>query len=149
MENRERKYSRQRDAILEVIRSTASHPGALWVYERLKPRLPGLSLGTVYRNITFFRKEGLVVSLGVVNGEERFDGDAAPHPHVVCRCCGRVADLPCAEASGIPEVKTEGNPGFIIDYRRTVYYGLCSRCAGEGAVVPPVPDVTENCGLCR
>ena len=64
----ERKYSRKREAILETIRSTKCHPTAQWVYEQLKPRIPDLSLGTVYRNISLFRQEGKLVSVGVVNG---------------------------------------------------------------------------------
>jgi Fur family peroxide stress response transcriptional regulator len=131
-----RKHSKKRDAILEVIRSTVSHPGARWVYDRLKPAIPDLSLGTVYRNLTFFRQEGLVLSLGVVNGEERFDGNVAPHPHLVCRRCGRVADLPCPENETFTGLLAPGNmfPGggsgrFRVDFRRTVFYGLCGDCA--------------------
>jgi Fur family peroxide stress response transcriptional regulator len=124
----ERKHSKKRDAILELIRSTRSHPGAQWVYDRLKPRIPGLSLGTVYRNINVFREEGTVVSLGVVNGEERFDGTTAPHPHFVCEDCGRVVDLPGevqAELAGALSLEISG---FTIDKRKTVFYGLCNEC---------------------
>jgi Fur family peroxide stress response transcriptional regulator len=42
-----RKHSKKRDAILELLRSVNTHPTAQWVYEKLKPRIPGLSLGTV------------------------------------------------------------------------------------------------------
>jgi Fur family peroxide stress response transcriptional regulator len=101
----------------------------------LKPSIPDLSLGTVYRNINLFREEGAVVSVGVVEGEERFDGRVSPHPHVVCCRCGRVADLPCPggeEGQGGPaEDSREEAGGFVIDYRKTVYYGLCPDCAGE------------------
>ncbi|MDR1933010.1 MAG: transcriptional repressor, partial [Spirochaetales bacterium] len=84
------KHSKKRDAILEVIMASRSHPGAQWIYNQLKPRIPGLSLGTVYRNISLFMSEGSVVSVGVVNGEERFDGRTEPHPHLVCVRCGKV-----------------------------------------------------------
>ncbi|MDR2362995.1 MAG: transcriptional repressor [Spirochaetaceae bacterium] len=138
----ERKHSKKRDAILEVIRSTLSHPGAQWVYERLKPVIPGLSLGTVYRNITFFRQEGLVVSLGVVNGEERFDGDVKPHPHLVCRHCGRVVDIPCPAPETFTAILDRGlmpprdrfggnRECFRVDVRRTVFYGLCGSCVEQ------------------
>ncbi|MDR1374763.1 MAG: transcriptional repressor [Treponema sp.] len=124
----ERKHSKKRDAILEIIRSTISHPGARWVYDRLKSRIPGLSLGTVYRNINVFREEGTVASLGVVNGEERFDGTVAPHSHLICENCGRVLDLPGevqAELSGALPFEI---PGFTVDKRKTVFYGLCDGC---------------------
>ena len=66
-----RKRSKKRDAILACICGTDCHPSAEWVYTQLKPQIPDLSLGTVYRNISMFREEGTIVSVGVVNGLER------------------------------------------------------------------------------
>jgi Fur family peroxide stress response transcriptional regulator len=126
MKGAERKHSKKRDAILKIIRSTTSHPGAQWIYNQLKPSIPGLSLGTVYRNINLFLEEGSIISVGVVEGEERFDGRVNPHPHLVCCSCGCVADLECPGGRTNPD---SGAGGFIIDYRKTVYYGLCRDCA--------------------
>jgi Fur family peroxide stress response transcriptional regulator len=122
-----RKNSVKRDAVLRVIRSTESHPGARWVYEQLKPVIPGLSLGTVYRNINVFREEGTVISVGVVDGEERFDGRVEPHPHLVCERCGAVLDLG-KEIQG--ELLSIAIPGCTIDGRKTVFYGTCGGCSG-------------------
>ena len=132
----DRKHSKKRDAILELIRSTASHPGAQWVYDQLKAEIPGLSLATVYRNIKLFQREGSVVSVGVVDGEERFDGRVEPHPHFVCSCCGRVMDYDAIELppefSGVMENLKDAahtRSGFVIDYRKTVFNGLCAECS--------------------
>jgi Fur family peroxide stress response transcriptional regulator len=142
MDNPVRKHSKKRDAILGVMKGTVSHPGARWVYEQLKPRIPGLSLGTVYRNISLFREEGELVSVGVVNGEERFDARVQPHPHFVCTKCGKIIDLPLMESgkfekameAGMREGNIPGDPH--IDYRRTVFYGLCENCKE-----PPQPEL--------
>ena len=87
------KRSRKRDAILACVRSTTAHPTADWVYARLKPEIPDLSLGTVYRNLAMFKREGLITSVGVVDGLERFDFnvDLSP-PEGLCEqvTCGRV-----------------------------------------------------------
>lgn len=77
-----RKHSRKRDAILACLRSTTCHPTAEWVYQQLKPAIPDLSLGTVYRNLSMFKDEGLVISVGTVGGLERFDGNTSP-PHTL------------------------------------------------------------------
>ncbi len=87
------KHFRKRDAILTCLRQTKTHPTADWIYNQLKPQIPDLSLGTVYRNLTLFKQQGLVRSLGTVDGVERFDGDTHPHVHFICRCCGSVQDL--------------------------------------------------------
>jgi Fur family peroxide stress response transcriptional regulator len=124
MVNISRKHSKKRDEILRILRSAATHPSAQWVYEQLKPSIPGLSLGTVYRNINLFLQEGSVVSVCVVDGKERFDGVVAPHPHCVCTCCGGVFDVPCLDFH-FDAVILEG---FTIDYQKTVFYGICADC---------------------
>lgn len=73
------RHSPKRDAILQCLRSTTCHPSAEWVYSQLKPRIPDLSLATVYRNLARFRAEGAVQVIGCVDGEDRYDGDTAPH----------------------------------------------------------------------
>jgi Fur family peroxide stress response transcriptional regulator len=137
MHSVDRKHSKKRDTILLVIRSTETHPTARWVYEKAAPLIPGLSLGTVYRNINLFREEGLVVSVGVVDGEERFDGRVEPHPHAICEHCGAVFDLAWEHTKpDMGEVsdtvitpRTGDRPAnFRIDYRKTVFYGVCSQC---------------------
>jgi Fur family peroxide stress response transcriptional regulator len=140
-----RKHSNKRDAILAEIRLTKSHPGAQWVYDRLKPRIPDLSLATVYRNISQFREEGTVVSLGAVNGEERFDGSTGPHPHLICRHCGQIIDLPSPgdaylkrlEEDFIDKMETDDDlAGFNVDYRQTTFYGTCKQCLKEETKIP-------------
>jgi Fur family peroxide stress response transcriptional regulator len=136
-----KKNSKKRDEILRVIQSTETHPSAQWVYDRLKPVIQDLSLGTVYRNIGLFLREGLVVSVGVVNGEERFDAKTAPHPHMVCVSCGKIIDLPCPVEFGRLEsaLQTVAGNGekesFNVDYRKTVFYGKCADCAAVNAAM--------------
>jgi Fur family peroxide stress response transcriptional regulator len=129
-----KKHSKKRDVILELLQSTTSHPSARWIYEELRDRIPGLSLATVYRNINLFLKEGLVYSVGVVNGEERFDGYVTPHPHLVCSHCGSVIDIPTPDKEMVNLIAEKEQaarlfpPGFSIDYRKMVFYGVCSAC---------------------
>ena len=83
------KKSRKRDAILACVCSTDTHPTAEWVYTQLKPEIPDLSLGTVYRNLAMFRREGIIWSAGVVNGLERYDRNPHPAPSMTCRTSSR------------------------------------------------------------
>jgi len=127
----ERRYSKQRDAILKLIQSTEIHPGARWVYDQLKPKLPELSLGTVYRNIKILCEEGMLNSIAVVNGEERFDWVSGPHFHAVCGRCGKVLDLPKKADTEIFDRVSGEIPGFSIDIGKTLFYGLCSTCKSK------------------
>ena len=94
------RYSYKREAILNCVRSARTHPSADWVFAQLKPRIPDLSLGTVYRNLGLFKQQGLVRSVGVVEGLERFDGCTQPHAHFICSACAAVLDV---EELALPE----------------------------------------------
>lgn len=124
-----RKHSKKRDAILACLRGTDAHPSAEWVYARLKPQIPDLSLATVYRNLSLFKESGEIISLGTVNGLERFDGRTDPHVHFACTCCGAVADLPEIPVPGELTAAAEQQSGGKIDECRLTFYGRCAACA--------------------
>ena len=130
-----RRRSTKRNAILELIRSTKTHPGAQWVYDKLKPQYPDLSLGTVYRNIKILVAEGELASAGVLVGEEHFDGVPEPHSHAICTRCRQITDLDEAISPAIADSFPKKNSGFVIDIRKTVFYGLCNNCFRETAAL--------------
>lgn len=122
------RHSKKRDAILAAIRSTDCHPSAEWVHQTLKPTHPDLSLGTVYRNLTFFREQGDIQSVGVVKGQERFDGTTTPHSHFVCNCCGSVSDLHRVDPHNDLESFVRREYGVQVDRHELTFFGLCSAC---------------------
>ncbi|MGN1002819.1 MAG: transcriptional repressor, partial [Oscillospiraceae bacterium] len=77
MEARHNK-SKQRQAILDVLCASKEHPSAEMIFSALKPDYPSLSLGTVYRNLSFFQQQGLAVSVANVDGNMRYDACTAP-----------------------------------------------------------------------
>ena len=122
------RHSPKRDAILSCIRSTDCHPSAEWVYAMLKPQIPDLSLATVYRNLAKFRQDGVVLTIGSVDGQERYDGDIKPHSHFICRSCGKVADLP-AVGVDVPNMAQVGRS----ENCSVTFYGCCNGCLNEAA----------------
>lgn len=122
------KHFRKRDAILNCLRSTTEHPSAEWIYMQLKPEYPDISLGTVYRNLALFKEQGLIVSIGTVNGVERFDGSAAPHVHYICSGCGRVLDLPEIEVPEALSSTAARTSGGRVDSCQLTFTGLCGNC---------------------
>jgi len=122
-----RKYSRKREAILKTLRSTKSHPSAEWIYAKLKPLFPDLSLGTVYRNLSLFRNEGLVTSVATVKGQERFDAQVHPHPHFICDLCGKVMDIDALPDS-IPALGVDDFAGGDVEYCEILFHGKCKDC---------------------
>ena len=122
------KHFRKRDAILTCLRQTDTHPSAEWVYAQLKPEIPDLSLGTVYRNLNLFKEQGKIVSLGTVNGVERFDGNTAPHVHYICESCGCVLDL---EGIAVPQELQSAvadTTGGQVNACQLSFTGICMAC---------------------
>lgn len=117
--------SKKREAILRVLAGTTSHPGAEWIYSQLKPEIPELSLGTVYTNLATFKKKGDAISVAIVDGKERFDGNTKPHAHFICTKCGVVVDL------WDIQLPTPSKFHGEIESCQLNYYGLCEDCSYE------------------
>lgn len=124
------KQFRKRNAILVYLRQTDEHPSAEMVYNRLKPEYPDLSLGTVYRNLAMFKDKGEIMSLGTVNGVERFDGNTAPHVHFVCTGCDAVIDLPRIAVPEALNNEVSTQTGGQIDVCQLTFVGQCKKCLG-------------------
>ena len=122
------KHFRKRDAILTCLRQTTVHPSAEWVYNQLKPELPDLSLGTVYRNLALFKEQGLITSLGTVGGVERFDGNTAPHVHFVCSECGGVLDLQGVAVPAELQSAVANTTGGEVTGCQLTFTGVCMAC---------------------
>ena len=125
---RKTKHFRKRDAILTCVRETTVHPSADWVYARLKPDISDLSLGTVYRNLSLFKEQGLITSLGTVKGVERFDGNIQPHVHFICTSCQAVTDLPQIQVPQQLKEMAANLCGGVVSECQLSFSGVCQAC---------------------
>ena len=122
------KQFRKRNAILECLRSTDQHPSAEAVHEMLQAEHPDISLATVYRNLALFKKQGLIQSIGTVNGIERFDANTDPHVHFVCNGCDAVLDLPEMQVPKELCHQAElGSSGHVTNCQ-LIFTGTCQTC---------------------
>jgi Fur family peroxide stress response transcriptional regulator len=118
-------YSKQREAILEVLRSTDTHPTANWIYEKVREKIPNISLGTVYRNLAGLTADGAILEIDVGDGFEHYDGDISPHLHLYCRECGKIHDH---RIKNDYIADTAKESGFTTDTTIYVAYGICKNC---------------------
>ncbi len=112
---------------MEALCNSDNHPCAKSVYECLKEQYPNLSLGTVYRNLAYFKEEGAIVSVGTVNGEERFDSNTMPHAHFICESCGNVYDIFDERLTTVCEMLD--NDDFTVKRHSITLYGICKNCS--------------------
>lgn len=123
-----RKNSKKRSAILEALSSVKEHPTAEMLYTALKPKIPELSLGTVYRNLSVLAEEGLVANVAHVAGQERYDARTDPHAHFVCKRCGRVIDVDIPDMVQPMFTQVSEETGCIADSYMLSFNGICSQC---------------------
>ncbi len=123
------RFSFQRDQIYQAVCGSREHPTAEMVYRWLKPGMPRLSLGTVYRNLHQMAQEGRLTEMdGAV---VRFDANTAPHAHLRCTRCGGVSDL-----DGLPYDREldrlAARSGCVIAGHSLLFTGICPACAVRG-----------------
>ncbi len=121
------KYSRQRECILKNLQSRKDHPTADMVYQSVRKELPNISLGTVYRNLSFLAENGQILKISTGTGPDRFDGFTNLHNHFICRVCGNVLDMDYIPAENIAERASEDFDGEIEEYELQ-FFGTCKKC---------------------
>ncbi len=121
------KYSRQRECILKNLQSRRDHPTADMVYESVQVGEPNISLGTVYRNLSFLAENGQILKISTGIGPDHFDGFTEAHNHFVCRKCGRVLDLDYVADEKIIADASKNFNGEIEGYDLQ-FYGTCEDC---------------------
>lgn len=86
-------YSKQREAILEIIKNTKTHPTAEEIYNMVTKIDAKISKSTVYRNINILVEENVIEKVVMPVGPDRFDYIHEQHHHAVCTICGKVYDF--------------------------------------------------------
>jgi len=119
--------TKQREAILEVLRSTTSHPAADWIYDKVRKEIPDISLGTVYRNLKLLRECGEILEIDLGSTSSRFDGNPANHYHFRCEKCRRIFDIDEPVDEKINE-KIARKTGFKVLHHWLEFRGLCKEC---------------------
>lgn len=128
------RITKQRKLILEELERAKDHPTAYDVYERVKNRMPKISLGTVYRNLEFLSANGVIKRLDLGEGQKRFDVTTDEHKHIRCISCGRIDDIPLNTYRQLTtiidivgDVTGYNGIGSSMDF-----HGICPECQKSG-----------------
>ena len=122
--------SKQREAILRVVRGSHNHPTADWVYEQVRKEIPNISLGTVYRNLKLLVQEGELLQLEFAGTPIRFDGDTRIHNHFRCDRCGHIFNVYEVLDKDMDD-RLAKQTGFKVSHHRLEFRGLCKGCQSE------------------
>ena len=120
----------QRRTILEELQKLSSHPTAGELYEIVREHIPGISLGTIYRNLELLARNGTIQKLELRGGQARFDGDPEPHGHLRCVCCGEVTDFH-GFALNLDDAEPRDAQEYEVLGYRLEFTGICPACRAD------------------
>lgn len=120
------KPSVQRMAIMDYLINNRTHPAVDEIYNAISPSIPTLSKTTVYNTLKLFAEQGAVQMLTIDERNVCFDVDTSPHPHFLCKKCGKIYDLFAPELN--MEVKACEVDGHRISEIHYYYKGTCKNC---------------------
>ena len=119
--------TRQRKAVLELLRAVQDHPTVGDIHQQLRKEHRNLGLKTVYDALESLVGAGLAGCVTDGGTPYRYEGNAEPHYHTQCRACGSLVDVP-AHADGYIRGCTPLPSGFELDEIRVTLLGRCRRC---------------------
>lgn len=145
--NQTLRMTHQREIILAELQRSKTHPTADELYERIKRKLPRISLATVYRNLEILSEAGLIRKLEISGRQKRFDWDPGEHDHVFCTQCQRVDNI-TAPGHVVPPLEPTQEKGYRITGCRIEFFGLCPKCQQQHAINNEKGEHTMGCNSC-
>lgn len=85
--------TKQRAAIIKVMRDNCGHFTAEEIFELARGEYPSIVRATIYNNLNNMVEEGLIRRICQSGQPDRFDRNPAPHEHIICTACGKVVDV--------------------------------------------------------
>ena len=125
-QQKNQRNTRQLELVWDAVKDEKSHPTADQVYDKVRKKIPHISLGTVYRNLQkLVADEKLQVLM--VGRSQHFDPLVERHQHFICESCDRVYDV-LIDDRREPRPAKLPHDGFRITSHQVAYYGTCRHC---------------------
>jgi Fur family ferric uptake transcriptional regulator len=120
----------QRLAVLRAV-SSKPHVTVDAVAESVRAELGSVSLQAVYDVLGVLVDVGLIRRIQPAGSPALFEARVSDnHHHVICRDCGRAADVDCAVGSA-PCLTAVDDKGYDIDEAEVIYWGRCPQCQSK------------------
>jgi Fur family peroxide stress response transcriptional regulator len=118
--------TKQREAILQIIRLSDEHYTADELWAEVKKIIPTISRATVYNTLHYLEQKREILRITGEDGKDRYDKSYIPHGHLICSKCFAIKDihLPRLDAMIKREV------GEYSSYELKVRY-ICPLCKNE------------------
>lgn len=120
--------TKQREVVLQVIRTSENHLTANEVFDEAKRLLPTISFATVYNSLRFLKDAGHIAEIQFGNGASRFDRKTFRHDHAICSKCGKLVDMELDLPQELVELAANFSK-FKPESLELTLRGLCPECS--------------------
>lgn len=119
------------EIFLETIKAE-DHPSAEDIYERVRARMPTVSLDTVYRTLTTFDRLGIVAKVQFLEDKTRFDPNMKTHHHMICAQCKSIVDFYWSQFDKA-ELPSDVAGWGTVQNKLVQIRGICAECARKSS----------------
>ncbi len=115
---------------LAVLRAVSDQPHATVdaIAGVVRGSIGAISRQAVYDALGMLVKKGLIRRIEPAGSPSLYeDRTGDNHHHVICRSCGKTADVDCAVGHA-PCLTASDSSGFRIDEAEVIYWGACPDC---------------------
>ncbi|MFC1848075.1 Fur family transcriptional regulator [Chloroflexota bacterium] len=118
----------QRMMVVEAIEESHDHISAEEIHAKARTKYPYLNISTVYRTLELLKEKSLVAETDLGGGRFLYHPvGKAQHHHLICRKCGKVADIDINMLDKIrEELKAEYD--FDAELEHIAIFGTCKDC---------------------
>lgn len=120
--------TKQRQAVLQVIKDSEEHLTANEVFDHARRLLPGISFATVYNSLRYLKNEALIGEVRFGMDATRYDRNLTRHDHAICNNCGKLVDLDLHIPNGLLREAAERSK-FEAQSIELTLRGLCPECS--------------------
>ncbi|MGB7209663.1 MAG: transcriptional repressor [Pyrinomonadaceae bacterium] len=120
--------TKQRQAVLQVIKDSEEHLTANEVFDHARRLLPGISFATVYNSLRYLKNEGLIGEVRFGMDATRYDRNLMRHDHAICNNCGHLVDMELPLPDGLLREAAERSK-FEAQSIELTLRGLCPECS--------------------
>jgi Fur family peroxide stress response transcriptional regulator len=117
----------QRVAIYKELISSAEHPSAVTIFNKVREYYSSIYLDTVNRTLLTFQKIGLAKVVESSGDPKRFDPNLGPHHHFRCISCGEIIDFRSDSYDAL-EIPAEIKEEFVFLEKKVHLEGFCHQC---------------------
>jgi Fur family ferric uptake transcriptional regulator len=123
----------QRLAVLQAV-SDRPHSTAEEIDKVVRAAIGAISPQSVYNAVGTLSEKGLIRRIQPAGSPARFEDRVDDnHHHLICRGCGRMADVDCAVGHA-PCLTAADDAGYLIDEAEVIYWGRCPECAAAKGI---------------